>query len=523
MDQVSGSNFTGTYTFADWILDINQCSADNIRIYYTFDEKYKDKTTKDVTQEEVEKWKEAAIDKGTGKIAIPEPQKKEDEDGGETMQMHPIAWAVIGKLEAGRKVSIDLKIQLNPGASDENKTENNYFVNLLSSGDTTTTTKTPTVRRTLEGLTWIDDNRDGLQSEGEMKLSGVKVELLKEESGRYVNVCYPGTENPIVIETGQQISLRADSSKDAKSYAPGGYKFRDLPAGTFAVKFTKGTSDITILKATGQNMGDDRIDSDGEPTYTGSMLACTEIKDIDMPDAEKMYKDSIKLYESKYNDSGFYCGSDLGLVKKGTEEIPLANVRFKLTDSKGSIVRVDKKDSNGYFVVRETDDSKEWILTGDKDDNYAFKEQGIQSDIVISNLLDMDVFSDDTIRNEGIRRVSEMYVETDSNGMINVKGLLPGNYTVSELQTAAGYQILEKPIQIKIGKDGKTTIVNPEELGSDVNMDGDNKLTVRNHPLYALPSTGGMGIYWYMFGGVLLMSAAAFITYRNKRREVLRS
>ena len=135
----------------------------------------------------------------------------------------------------------------------------------------------------------------------------------------------------------------------------------------------------------------------------------------------------------------------------------------------------------------------------------------------------MDVFSDDIIRNEGIRRVSEMYVETDSNGMINVKGLLPGNYTVSELQTAAGYQILEKPIQIKIGKDGKTTIVNPEELGSDVNMDGDNKLTVRNHPLYALPSTGGMGIYWYMFGGVLLMSAAAFITYRNKRREVLRS
>ena len=527
MNQVSGSNFTGTYIFADWILDISQCSAYNIRIYYTFDEKYKGMTTKDVTKGEVEKWEEAAIDKETGKIAIPEPQKKEDEDGGETLQMHPIAWAVIGELDAGKKVSIDLKIQLDPGASDENKTENNYFVNLLSSGDTTTTTKTPTVRRTLEGLTWIDDNRDGLQSEGEMKLSGVKVELLKqvEEEGNlvYKNVCYPGTNNPIVIETGKQISLRADSGEDAETYTPGRYKFRDLPAGTFAVKFTEGTSDITILKATWQNIGDDSRDSDGEPTNTGSMLECTEIKDIELPDAEKMYKDSIKLYESKYNDSGFYCGADLGLVKKGTEEIPLANVRFKLADSKGSIVQVDKKDSNGYFVVRETDDSKEWILTGDEEDNYAFEEQGTQSDIVISNLLDMDVFSDDIIRNEGIRTVSAMYVETDSKGIINVKGLLPGNYTVSEIQTAAGYQLLEKPIRIKIGTDGRTTVVNLEELGSDVNMDGDNKLTVRNHPLYALPSTGGMGIYWYMFGGVLLMSAAAFITYRNKRREVLRS
>ena len=45
-----------------------------------------------------------------------------------------------------------------------------------------------------------------------------------------------------------------------------------------------------------------------------------------------------------------------------------------------------------------------------------------------------------------------------------------------------------------------------------------NKFTV-----YKLPSTGGSGIYLYMFGGVLLMAAASLITYRNKRREVLRS
>ncbi|MDE6830502.1 MAG: LPXTG cell wall anchor domain-containing protein [Lachnospiraceae bacterium] len=518
MHQMNGSKFTGTYTFAEWKIDTAKCDISKIDIYYTFDEKYKGMTTKEIKLDEIKEWEKAVIETD-GKIKIPEPQQN---------QKHPIAWSIIGKLEATKSVYVDLKIQLDPGPSDVEKTENNFYVNILSSGDTITTTKTPTVRRTLEGLTWIDDDRDGLQSANEMKLSGVKVGLLKlvEENGSsmYQPVCYPGTNNPIEIETGQQISVRAKSGEEAENHIPGSYKFRDLPPGVFAVKFSNGNSNISILKATEANVGDnDQIDSDGIASNSGDILEFTEIKDINMPTAEELYKNSIKLYESKYNDSGFYCGADLGLVKKGTGEIPLANVRFKLTDSKGSIVQVDKKDNNGYFVVRETDDSKKWILTGDKEDNYAFKVQGTQSDVLVSNLLDTTVLSDDNLRNEGIRAVSGNYVETDSKGIVNVKGLLPGNYTISELQTAAGYQILEKPIQIKIGTDGRTTVVNPEELDSDVNLDSDNKLIVRNHPLYALPSTGGMGIYWYMFGGVLLMSAAAFITYRNKRREVLRS
>ena len=44
---------------------------------------------------------------------------------------------------------------------------------------------------------------------------------------------------------------------------------------------------------------------------------------------------------------------------------------------------------------------------------------------------------------------------------------------------------------------------------------------VENIKLYSLPSTGGSGIYWYMIGGMVLMSAAAWILYKNKCREVL--
>ena len=49
----------------------------------------------------------------------------------------------------------------------------------------------------------------------------------------------------------------------------------------------------------------------------------------------------------------------------------------------------------------------------------------------------------------------------------------------------------------------------------------DNILTVKNDVLYALPSSGGIGIYWYMIAGMFLMMAATVITYKNRRKEVL--
>lgn len=46
-------------------------------------------------------------------------------------------------------------------------------------------------------------------------------------------------------------------------------------------------------------------------------------------------------------------------------------------------------------------------------------------------------------------------------------------------------------------------------------------ITLTNQKVYTLPSTGGNGIYWYMIGGMVLMSTAAWILYKNKCREVL--
>lgn len=178
------------------------------------------------------------------------------------------------------------------------------------------------VSRTLEGLTWMDDNGDGIQDEKEdRRISGVKVELLKLKDGGtagdeadYEPYCYPGTTTPIAIETGQQISVRAGSSADSKAYDPeskslGRYKFTDLPAGTFAVRFTDGSTEISPLIASPTNRGtDDSRDSDGEAAYSSGKLQQTIILGIEMPEAEKMQD---ALHASGHHDSGFYKGHEL--------------------------------------------------------------------------------------------------------------------------------------------------------------------------------------------------------------------
>lgn len=107
------------------------------------------------------------------------------------------------------------------------------------------------------------------------------------------------------------------------------------------------------------------------------------------------------------------------------------------------------------------------------------------------------------------------------DGKLAIRNLLPGDYTITEVKAPQGYTILKNPIKITVNRDQDGTVtVNSNDM---VIGNGNAGWKVKNSKIYELPSAGGMGIYWYMFGGVLLMSAAMLITYRNKRREVLRS
>lgn len=124
--------------------------------------------------------------------------------------------------------------------------------------------------------------------------------------------------------------------------------------------------------------------------------------------------------------------------------------------------------------------------------------------------------------------------ETPENGVLEIQGLKPGTYYLREMKAPSGYILLPNPIKIQIhwkGDDAEGTKKTLEVVVDDgkydasvvdliqVSKEKENlvEITIVNSELYELPNSGGMGIYWYSIGGILLMTGAVLILYKNKR------
>ena len=108
-------------------------------------------------------------------------------------------------------------------------------------------------------------------------------------------------------------------------------------------------------------------------------------------------------------------------------------------------------------------------------------------------------------------------IKTGSDGRATVNGLVPGKYVLKETKAPDGYSLSANVWQVLV-KDDQSVEVRLNGYKVDTE---DGAFFIENIKLYSLPSTGGSGIYWYMIGGMVLMSAAAWILYKNKCREVL--
>ena len=109
-------------------------------------------------------------------------------------------------------------------------------------------------------------------------------------------------------------------------------------------------------------------------------------------------------------------------------------------------------------------------------------------------------------------------IKTDSNGRATVNELVPGKYVLKETKAPEGYSLSANVWQVLVRDDQSVEVT---LNGDKVDKSKDGAFFIENIKLYSLPSTGGSGIYWYMIGGMVLMSAAAWILYKNKCKEVL--
>ena len=119
----------------------------------------------------------------------------------------------------------------------------------------------------------------------------------------------------------------------------------------------------------------------------------------------------------------------------------------------------------------------------------------------------------------------------NGSGHIIVKGLEDDAYSLTEIATDKGYVLLKESVKIVITTKengacekcgAKLLTASATVNGKDVSMTDGNgilPLTVVNNPGFDLPKTGGRGVWMYTVGGVLLLSAAAFIVIRSRKQH----
>lgn len=109
---------------------------------------------------------------------------------------------------------------------------------------------------------------------------------------------------------------------------------------------------------------------------------------------------------------------------------------------------------------------------------------------------------------------------SNESGLLEFKGLTEGVYTLTEIESPAGYGENRTPITVTITQNAVT-------MEYTVGLDGDfDGLGTNNSPLcienelstYELPATGGISTTVYFIGGFLLIAAASLLLYHRAKR-----
>ncbi len=236
------------------------------------------------------------------------------------------SWAVLVDVPAADKVTVRNSLK-----TDGNKPGDIYY-NRAGLDDITVSAPVTIVGRRLSGTTWVDVDQDGVREAGETLLSGVTVTL------------YDAQGNIVTDLKGNPCTMQTDANGD--------YLFENLPAGTFHVEFTDGSTVIGDYTLTDTNSGDNEwVDSDAEmdggvPTISG----------IEMPIDTRITNGTI--YEEVHLDAGFFQAGNLEISKtvedaEAGEEDTEFEITLVLTPPAGYTYTQIKDESGNVYTVTD--------------------------------------------------------------------------------------------------------------------------------------------------------------------------
>jgi LPXTG-motif cell wall-anchored protein len=208
--------------------------------------------------------------------------------------------------------------------------------------------------------------------------------------------------------------------------------------------------------------------------------------------------------------------TNLQIKKVDQTNTALAGAEFEITGTTYNTTLV-----TGEHYVEWTEGTKYWEL---KDGTYTTTDPAganvNQSKYADTTKVYMKAsYSDTVVTPTGTPET--VTAISGSDGLITLKGLNAGTYTITETSAPAGYNKIEGTKTIEITFNASTGKF--ESTSSDFQYDATNDvwyITIQNNSGAELPSTGGIGTtIFYIAGIVMVLGAAAIVIARRKAEQ----
>ena len=271
------------------------------------------------------------------------------------------------------------------------------------------------------------------------------------------------------------------------------------------------TATATVVKGSSKATAVFKLASDADAVLDPNNQKLTELSKGDYTVEEVLGSDA--RYELLNIEAG--ATTNCSSVVNKDEQQKAINITFTMgtyTTENGDVEVLKNGNTdteNGRIGVAEFTNKKSVV-------DIDFEKVDIQTPTTKLSGAEFDLYKADADGNKTNEQVGTTYT-SDSNGGIAIENLPIGKYVLVETKAPAGYQCSAIPWKITVANDRTITVT----YNGDPVVLSNNIYQLTNAKVYSLPESGGNGIYWYMIGGMVLMSTAAWILYKNKCREVL--
>ena len=255
-------------------------------------------------------------------------------------------------------------------------------------------------------------------------------------------------------------------------------------------------------------------------------------------------QDDKTTYELVKNDNG----TDAVITLEGSDweasfdnvSIPESDISnyqiFEVVENNGSYERV----GNGeYLIIQDTINNEpvdniyqsnggsglvkvDGVYEGTVENTLQLGSIEITKTDTEGNLLPGAKFEVKNANNEIVATLTTGAEQSGKKGIATLPDLLPGEYTITEIQSPEGYSLLANPVTVVVGttEGNSNTGDSYYEVVNDENKHYYNlKLKVINNKLFTMPEAGGRNIFMMTLAGTAMIALAAGSTIYYRRRR----